>query len=191
MIGSCTTLALIFFLIVDVADSLIAYEPCPLLRSYYAAPTLDKTIAIIQDFAQQFASVFDRLLAQGGSNDFGTITPNTTSFSIVFFSGSKSAESDPILFEYHHTAPSHQYLGSVTSETVYPAGTLTQLFTMYAWLIKTGDGSWESPITDFLPELSRASNRSLAYGIDVATDWESVSVGSLASHMSGILRNCE
>ncbi|KAK9413683.1 putative Beta-lactamase-related domain-containing protein [Seiridium unicorne] len=168
-----------------------AYIPCPLLRAYYPTPTLDKNSTIIQSFAEEFTSVFDGLVATGGSDDFGAITPNTTSFSVVLFSGADSAESDPIFFDYHYTATLSDSVDNVTAQTVFPVGTLTQLFTVYSWLVETGDGSWSSPITEFLPELSNATNSSSEFDIGLSVDWESISVGSLASHMSGLAHDSD
>lgn len=167
------------------------YQPCPLLQAYYPAPNLDKNSSAIQSFAQEFTSVFESLIQSGGSDDFGAITPNTTSFSVVVFSGNETAGEDPIVFEYHHTATQLDTAENVTTQTVFPVGTLTQLFTVYSWLVLTTDVSWSSPITDFLPELKQALSNASEYDIDVGIDWESITVGSLASHMSGLVRDCK
>ncbi|ETS73164.1 hypothetical protein PFICI_15109 [Pestalotiopsis fici W106-1] len=174
-----------------IAKGQTDYQPCPLLRAYYPAPNLDKSSDAVQNFAQEFTSVFDSLIESSGSDDFGAITPNTTSFSVVLFSGSDSAGDDPIIFEYHHTATRLETAEIVTAQTVFPIGTLTQLFTVYAWLVVTADGSWASPITEFLPELKQKSPSTSGYDIDLVVDWESITVGSLASHMSGLVRNSD
>lgn len=167
------------------------YQPCPLLQAYYPAPSLNKNSSAIQSFAQKFTSVFDSLIQIGGSDDFGAITPNTTSFSVVVFSGNEATGEDPIIFEYHHTATQLDTAENVTTETVFPVGTLTQLFTVYSWLVLTTDVSWSSPITDFLPELKQASLNTSEYDIGIGVDWESITVGSLVSHMSGLVRDCK
>ncbi|KAJ9149231.1 Beta-lactamase [Pleurostoma richardsiae] len=170
----------------QVAADQSTYQPCPLLRAYYPAPSINKTSDVIQAASQQFAALFDGLIQTGGSDDFGSITPNTTSFSVVLFSGAVDAVDDPIFFEYHHTAPvSEDSNGNVTLDTVFPLGTLTQLFTVYSWLIEMGDTEWESPITKFLPELT-AANASVD---TLAVNWDEVTVGALAGQMSGIARD--
>ncbi|KAF7541167.1 hypothetical protein G7054_g832 [Neopestalotiopsis clavispora] len=135
--------------------------------------------------------MFDSLVESGGSDDFGAIKPNTTSFSVVLFSGSDSAGDDPIIFEYHHTATLSATAENVTAQTLFPVGTLTQLFTVYSWLVATSDGCWASPITNFLPELKQTSLSPSQYDIDLAVDWDSITVGSLASHMSGLVRDTD
>lgn len=133
--------------------------------------------------------MFDSLVESGGSDDFGAIKPNTTSFSVSLFSGSDSAGDDPIIFEYHHTATLSATAENVTAQTLFPVGTLTQLFTVYSWLVATSDGCWASPITNFLPELKQTSLSPSQYDIDLAVDWDSITVGSLVSHMSGLVRD--
>ncbi|KAH6645383.1 beta-lactamase/transpeptidase-like protein [Truncatella angustata] len=174
-----------------VASGQTLYQPCPLLRAYYPGPTLDKDSETVKSFTQEFTGVFDDLIASGGRDDFGAITPNTTSFSVVLFSGADSAEADPVFFEYHYTATALNGTSNVSAQTVFPVGGLTQLFTVYTWLVEAGDESWESPITEFLPELSNANatTSSSEYDIGLTVDWDSVTVGSLASHMSGLVRD--
>ncbi|KAF9875144.1 beta-lactamase family protein [Colletotrichum karsti] len=159
-----------------------AYQPCPLLRAYYLSPSIDKTSDAVKSFTNEFASLFDKLIDAGGSDDFGKITPNTTSFSVVFFSGSESLEADPVFFEYHHTASEAPKDSNLNSDTAFPLGTLSQLFTVYAWLIEIGDGHWGTSITQFLPELKSA----VSTGFSV--NWEEITIGSLAGHMSGLAR---
>lgn len=186
---SIMALVVLFLLKTTLAQTV--YQPCPLLQAYYTAPNLDKNSSAIQSFAQEFNSIFDSLIQSGGSEDFGAITPNTTSFSVVLFSGNEAAGEDPIIFEYHHTAALLDAAENVTTQTVFPVGTLTQLFTVFSWLVLTTDVSWSSPITDFLPELKETSLNTSEYDIDVGVNWESITVGSLASHMSGLVRDCK
>lgn len=176
----------------SISQGQTTYQPCPLLRAYFPAPTLANDSNALHIFVQEFTKVFDDLLENSGSDDFGLITPNTTSFSVVLFSGAESVEeSGSIFFEYHHTATLLNSTDNVTSETIFPAGTLTQLFTVYTWLVETGDGSWESPITEFLPELQNISTSSSSSDLGLNIDWDTVTVGSLASHMSGLTRDCK
>lgn len=174
---------------VQGATTYTTYQACPLIRAYYPAPTLNKNSDTIKSLAQEFTDKFDALIAKGGSDDYGTITPNTTSFSVILFSGAASAESDPIFFEYHYTAPLSGSAENVTSNTQFPLGTLTQLFTVYTWLVEVGDASWGLPITDLLPEL-RQLTQSSSNDTSIPVSWDDVTIGSLAAHMSGILRDC-
>ncbi|OAA68550.1 Beta-lactamase/transpeptidase-like protein [Niveomyces insectorum RCEF 264] len=160
---------------------------CFNIHTYYPAPTVNKSSSEIQAVSAQFEGFFDNLIKTGHSDDPGDISPNTTSFSIVLFSGSDhSVDEDPVFFEYSHTAPIlAQANTSVGLDTVFPTGTLTQLFTVYAWLIELGDGRWNEPISAFLPQLAAANVSSGAFSVD----WNEVTIGSLAGQMSGIVRD--
>ena len=171
----------------QIAAQAASYQSCPLIRAYYPAPVIDKSSKEIKAATKQFADRFDRLVETGRDDDFGSVTPNTTSFSVVLYSGSKDAADDPVFFEYHHTAPGlADHSGNLTLDTVFPLGTLTQLFTVYTWLIEMGDGEWAAPITKFLPDLKNAK----ASGDDFAVEWDEITIGSLAGQLSGIARDC-
>lgn len=182
-------LTLITLIVVFLPYCLCVYQPCPLLRAYYPhAPrsgSLEKVL-------QELESIFDGLVEKGYNEDFGSVTPNTTSFSVVLFSDRESndSEDESIIFQYHHTAESSlnqgRQQGNVSADTVFPAGSLTQLFTVYAWLIEMGDGHWVSPIIDFLPELN---NSHYSAGLEAGVDWQSITIGALASQMAGIARD--
>ncbi|KAH8660159.1 beta-lactamase/transpeptidase-like protein [Xylariales sp. PMI_506] len=163
--------------------------PCPLLRAYYPPPTIDTNSDTILSFTKDFTALFDELVQNSGSEDFGDITSNTTSFSVVLFSGTESGQDGPVFFEYHYTAPAVETAENVTIETLFPAGTLTQLLTVYAWLVEAGDAAWDTPITQFLPNLAIARPDFTNFDIGLSIPWENVTVGSLAAHMSGIPRD--
>lgn len=185
-----TAVAASLLAVVSAQDQL-PYQPCPLLRAYYPLPSINKSSSAIQAASVTFKGLFDNLIQTGCSDDFGCISPNTTSFSVVLFSGDDAAADDAIFFDYSHTVPDLTIAGSnVGLDTIFPAGTLTQVFTVYAWLIQLGDGHWADSITAFLPELATA-NVSTSAGDLLAVDWNGVTVGALAGHMSGIIRDCE
>lgn len=173
-------------------DEQPAYQACPLINAYYPPPTLNRSSDALRGFAKDFAAQFDELIASGGSEDFGDITPNTTSFSIVLFSGNAGTPGEESIFaEYHHTAPAaaSSGQGNVTLDTPFPLGGLTQVLTVYAWLIEMGDGDWETPVTNYLPELKTATAN--VSSDDFIVDWDGVTIGALAGHMSGLARDCK
>jgi len=163
------------------------YQPCPLLRAYYPELALSKSSDAVKALSDDFTAVFDDLVHKGKSDDFGIVTPNTTSFSVVLFSKADDGTSDPILYSYHHTAFTAGTNASVTSDTVFALGGLTQLFTVYTWLTQLGIETWEDPIAKFLPEFVGASGSPSEFTVD----WNEVTVGALAGHMAGIARDCE
>jgi CubicO group peptidase (beta-lactamase class C family) len=81
---------------------------------------------------------------------------------------------------------------SVDADSVYRIGTLTQLFTVYTFLIEVGDVHWEEPVTKWVPELVRAAKTLDAKSQPLKyVDWDDVTLGQLASHLSEIERDCE
>ena len=175
-------LALWSFLSPSWAADQPAYQPCPIFRAYYPPPTIDKSSDVMQSFSKNLTVTFDELVRTGKHEIYGDITPNSTSFSVVLF----STADDPIFFSYHRTAPAADVKSNVTMDTVFPVGSLTQLFTVYAWLAKFGDKEWDSPITKFLPELLGPSTTPGK----ITVPWSEVTIGALASHMAGIVRDC-
>jgi CubicO group peptidase (beta-lactamase class C family) len=175
------------FLALGHAADQPAYQACPLFQAYYPPPTIDKSSDAIKSFSRDFTTTFDQLVRTGKHEVYGDITPNTTSFSVVLFSaaGNSVAKNDPIFFNYQYTAPGAKAKTNVSLDTVFPVGSLTQLFTVYAWLAKYGDAEWDTPITRFIPELLTAPTLG-----KFAVPWKDVTIAALASHMAGISRDC-
>lgn len=79
---------------------------------------------------------------------------------------------------------------TVDANSIYRIGGLTEVFTIWTVLIEAGDGIWNDPVTKYVPELREAVQGKGSNDIgDV--DWQSITVGQLASHMSGISRDCK
>lgn len=59
------------------------------------------------------------------------------------------------------------------------------MFTVWSLLLGDGGLILDEPVTEYLPELNRAA------GDDIErVAWDEVTVGQLASHMSGLARDC-
>ena len=111
------------------------------------------------------------------------------SFALQVFS---AHDPDPI-FSVLHTAPKLATLNTtgvktVDENTVFRLGSLTKIYSIYLFLINAGDKVWNEPITNYVPEL-----RSLANDSDPVTKtaWEKVTIGGLATQMTGIPRDCK
>ncbi|KAF4455690.1 hypothetical protein FALBO_15571 [Fusarium albosuccineum] len=163
----------------------IAFSACALIGSYYPPLTIDKSSDSFSQLRSKFTDVFDKLIKDGGSEDYGEITPNTTSFSVVLFGGADSLRDDPVFFEYHYTSPEDQALTNtnLTSSTKFPVGDVSMIFTVYAWLVNQGD-NWETPITKYLPELAEVKG-------SLTVPWKDVTIGALANQMSGLSRQSQ
>lgn len=184
LLASTFSAALLLGVTLGTLGDTPAYQACPLLRSYYPTPSINKNSDEVKSFTKKFTSLFDQLVEAGGSDDFGKIAPNTTSFSVVLFSGSEDAEADPVFFEYHHPTSGAPKDSQLDSNTVFPLGTLSQLFTVYTWLVEVGDDQWGASITQFLPGLKSTASDGLS------VTWDDITIGALASQMSGLARDC-
>ncbi|KAI0412044.1 beta-lactamase/transpeptidase-like protein [Xylaria grammica] len=113
--------------------------------------------------------------------------PNGTSWSLQVF----SASSDKALWEHYHTAKNLLDQSSdftVGPDTVYRLGSLTKIFTIMTFIAEAGDTRWNDPITKYVPELQPLAARAQS-DLVMNVDWNSVTLGGLASHMAGIMRD--
>lgn len=115
------------------------------------------------------------------------------SYSVQIFSTNPGS---PILWERHRTAKDLPInttgVKKVDGDTVYRLGSVTKVFTVLTFLAEAGDIYWTSPITRFIPELAKYSGRSSQPDFDPVkeTDWDEITIGSLASQVSGLGRDC-
>ncbi|KAL7821163.1 beta-lactamase/transpeptidase-like protein [Trichoderma aethiopicum] len=123
---------------------------------------------------------------RSGTSRFGNFNSSTTSLSLT---ATSQLDASPII-DFHHTSGSLNIsAGStsrVTGDTVYRIGSISKLFTVYSLLLNNGSKYWHNPVTDFVPELRRAVSHCSPY----AVQWDQVTVGALASQLSGIGRDC-
>ncbi|KAK1702151.1 beta-lactamase/transpeptidase-like protein [Colletotrichum acutatum] len=155
---------------------------CPLLGPAYPLPNLHKS-QVIKDKRESFTKLINNAISTG-ETELGKINTATASFSISVF----SADSDEFLYEYHHQGTELKGTvtgGSLDSDTLYRIGSVTKLLTVYTILVKLGPTYWNEPITKFIPELADAPAGHRAHRVQ----WSEVTLGGLASHMSGIARN--
>ncbi|KAM0244944.1 hypothetical protein ACHAP5_005851 [Fusarium lateritium] len=165
----------------ECIDNDIPFFGCAPLGAYYPPPTISKTSKPFKAVISTFTKIFDDLIKNSGSERYGEITPNTTSFSVIIFGGDESLREDPVLFEYHYTSPEDMASNdNVTLATKFPLGDVSMVFTVYAWLAKMGE-QWETPITKYLPELAKAKG-------SLKVSWDEVTIGALAGQMSGLSR---
>ncbi|KAH7147633.1 beta-lactamase/transpeptidase-like protein [Fusarium sp. MPI-SDFR-AT-0072] len=165
----------------DCISNNLPFQACAPIGAYYPPPTIDKSSEPFKKLTSQFTKTFDDLTKNGGSDKYGPITPNTTSFSVVIFGGAESLRDDPVFFEYHYTSPEDQTSNAnLTSDTKFPVGDVSMVFTVYAWLVKMGE-QWETPITKYLPELAKVKG-------PLTVNWKDITIGSLAGQMSGLSR---
>ena len=79
---------------------------------------------------------------------------------------------------------------SVDGNSVYRLGSVTKIFTILTFLIEAGDIYWNTPVTQWVPELELLAGKA-QYDPIMNVDWDSITLQDLASHMAGIVRDCE
>lgn len=113
------------------------------------------------------------------------ITLDGSFFSIAVFSAADGF--DGTLFDYHH-APNDTSGSQLDNDSVYRIGSISKLLTAYTLLVERGDVDWNQPITNFIPGLyDSVSDDDEELG---RIRWDDITIGALASHLSGLPRDC-
>jgi CubicO group peptidase (beta-lactamase class C family) len=91
------------------------------------------------------------------------------------------------MFEFHHSPPDSDPRGVsvVNSDTVYRLASVTKLFTVLG-ILRIETISLEDSITKYLPELRDMNEQAETQDAINTVDWDSITVGALAAHQSGI-----
>lgn len=166
-----------------------SYQSCPLLGPFVPAPRIDSGSTAVKSVAGSLDKLLDNYIAKADGL-FGPITPNTTSFSITLFAGSSYVagnDDQPFFYEYHHTASDLEET-HLDQHSKFPLGDLTQLFAVYTQLVEMGDHVWGDRITRYVPELRNLFGH--AKDAISGVQWNAVTLGALAGHMSGTARTC-
>ncbi|KAL8777748.1 MAG: hypothetical protein Q9194_002383 [Teloschistes cf. exilis] len=144
----------------------------------FRPPQLLGTDPRLRNVFQQLGQKID---LKAKSSDRSWIT-NITSFSVAVTSASETlwtkSYTAPILGNYTDSLPT-----PVTDQTYFRIASISKIFTVLAVLLQQEAGRWslKDPITKHVPELKAAVNSS-------RIDWESITLESLASQLSGIPR---
>lgn len=155
---------------------------CPLEGPIFPKPQNLSTSATIKAAIKDLTAVFAARDADNATGGY------TNSYSVQVFSTSDTGSTP--LFQHYHTAPNLASFNStgvtqVDADTVYRVGSVTKIFTVYTFLVEAGDIHFNSPITDYVPELAALVNNRSANAIKRVA-WEDITIGDLASHMAGI-----
>ncbi|KAI5922995.1 beta-lactamase/transpeptidase-like protein [Camillea tinctor] len=156
---------------------------CPYPGPAFPKPTNLASSDIIQTALTNLTATFNARGADPSNN------PNVTSWSIQVF----SASSDEPVWEHYHTAmdilnSNNPGVKAVDGDTVYRLGSLTKIFTVMTFLAEAGDAYWNTPVTRFVPELDLLAGKS-DYDPILNVAWDEITLGNLASHMAGIVRD--
>jgi CubicO group peptidase (beta-lactamase class C family) len=146
---------------------------CPPLGAVLPAPKTPSSDATVKASLQTLKTTFESF---------------TSNFSQTAISiGVQSIHENAPLLDLHHTPATsdNRSTTTVNSKTVYRLGSITKLFPVLAVLQLPGV-NWEDPVTKFLPELSQLKNQVSEVNELTVVDWDSLTIGALASHLSGL-----
>ena len=164
-------------------------DPGTFLGYSYPAPMGLSGSPLCQSTATQLGSELRSILETGKSR-YGSFTPNATSVSMKL----SSALDDTSCFDFSFTSKaldtSNGGVSTVDDISIFRIGSVSKLFTVYAFLLNDGMNYWDSPITQFVPELRAAPQYPLSNAVTDSVQWQDVTLGSLCSQLSGIGRDC-
>ncbi|KAF7521547.1 hypothetical protein G7054_g12402 [Neopestalotiopsis clavispora] len=168
----------------QVAVVLAELPNCPYLGPVFPKPTNLASSDTINQAVASLNSAFAGYTSDPANN------PNQTSWSVQLFS--TSDDGDQPVWENYHTAPNvnTSWVSVVDGNTIYRLGSVTKIFTILTFLVEAGDRYWNAPITDYLPRLAQlAKEGDSDFDPITNVDWSEVTLGGLASQMSGIIRD--
>ncbi|RYP62804.1 hypothetical protein DL771_009580 [Monosporascus sp. 5C6A] len=156
-----------------------AIPHCPYQGLGFPVPTGLASSATVQTALAELTASF-----VGGDPPL-PVNQEVTSWSVQVF----SASADEPLWEHYHTASG---LGNTTrgvkevdGDTIYRLGSNTKIFTMLTFLHEAGETYLNDPVSQWVPELADKT-----VGDPISdTDWDSITLGALASQMSGLVRD--
>jgi CubicO group peptidase (beta-lactamase class C family) len=163
---SPTTLA------VWLASTLSSAQNCPLHGPAYPAPTDVASPAFVAAKAK-----WDEVLASNPQ-----VNKTGISFAVEIYSAGKDART---IHRSFNTADHQKGKVDVGPDTLFRVHSISKVITVYTILSKLGFKHWHDPVTKWVPELANEGKDPIS---DV--DWDEVTLGSLASSMSGISRGC-
>lgn len=150
---------------------------CPPLGPVLPAPTSPSSDAAVNLAVSLFSSRF-----AGITSPF---VDSAVSISV------RSIHEDTNLLDLHYTPPNRgaNSTAVVDGDTVFRVGSISKVFTVLG-VLKHGI-AFDDPVTKYLPELAELGS---ADGVDndvTAVSWGDITIGALASHMSGIGNDCK
>ena len=159
-------------LLVGVLSRTCLAQDCPLLGPAYPAPT-----DIVSSALTAAKVKFEEALRSDPRID-----RNQISFAVQVYSSSSKTP----IHSHYSTAP-HLNSSTVGPETLFRIHSISKVLTVYTIISKLGHMYWHEPVTKYVPELAVSRQ-----GDDIrSTDWSEVTLGDLASQMSGISRDCK
>lgn len=169
-----------FLAITVVAASASQFNDCVLAGPSFPPPS---SFSTSQLHARAVAE-FEALIA----NKTLDLLPNDTAWGVALF----SSKENKTIYEHYYTPPIDVGVKKVNRDSIFRIGSVSKVFSVWSFLIETGDSYFNDPITKYVPELSNLSsvdNGNTVYDDINHVRWEEVTVGELASQAAGISRD--
>lgn len=163
---------------------------CPILGPSFPKPSGIGSFSAFTGATKALDAAIDAAL-QSGEAAYGPAPFNTSTFSI----GVLSAGDDGLSYQRHFTDPivanSSVGVNHADANTVYRIGSASKAFTVLTFLSKIGYRRWYDPITLYLPKELFVPNERDNLSTGALPQWSDITVGDLASQISGLLRDCK
>jgi hypothetical protein len=165
-------------------------QPCFPLGPVFPAP---RGLASSNSLKSALSALNDTLNAALGpeGSEYGILDNQSTTFIVDIY----SIHSSESLYTFTFNAPdfSNASVGvsEVDEDTVFRLGSMSKMISVWNFLIAAGDRSLNDPITKYVPELAAYASKhaqDLESGDIRYYDFDSITIGALASQMSGISR---
>lgn len=149
---------------------------CPPFGAVLPAPTNPTACGAVQASIYGFEHEFEKI----------TTSFNTTAVSVA----AQSIHEHNKLLSIHYTPPTlgPSSTDTVDEDTVYRISSISKVFTTLGILLE--DIHMNELVTDYLPELGTISTAQGDNSALTGPNWGDITIGALASHMSGIGLDC-
>ena len=156
------------------APALAASKPCLPLGAVLPAPKSPSKHDAVKRAAAGLTQGLDEITSS---------TLDTSALSI----GVKSLHESKQLFSYHFTPPTIGEYGTdkIDADTVYRVGSVSKMMPALAAL-QSSKIDMDESVLKYIPELRNATGEGIG-----ATQWEDISVRSLANHLAGLATDCK
>ena len=156
---------------------------CPILGAVYPAP---RALSKDPTFLAATQKISTRLNTAIDNENLSSV-----SLALQIFS---SHESDPAYgFYLTDDLIKNGNVGvtEVDENTIFRIGSVSKLWTMFLYMTFGGIRYFYEPVSKYVPELR--VNQSLAQSTSAIDhiQWDGVTIGELASHQAGVLRDCK
>ncbi|KAL6365922.1 hypothetical protein LRP88_00505 [Fusarium phalaenopsidis] len=167
-------LSLLAFAAAGSAVRVVATDNVPLLGPSFASNFDISKSKAIKEAKAKFPDLIEGLFESKALDKDGLI------FSLDVF----SANTNSSIYSYKHVGKSQEKAltaGNLSDTTISRTGSVSKLFTAYAFIAKAGMEVFSHPVTRYIPELAGNKSDNPLERID----WDEITVGTLLSHQAG------